>query len=70
MVVRVIKKPKQPKGPTKDVFTMRLDVELMTALDGVAKQHGVTRTKLVEHVLKRALSDKNFTIEIETDDEG
>ena len=60
-VVKVDKKQKNEKTS----FTMRLDEDLLKKIDRIASDSNVSRQKLIEAILKRAITDKDFSIEVE-----
>jgi len=44
---------------------MRLDDELLKRIDRVAADARISRQKLIEAVIKKALSEKDFSVEVE-----
>jgi len=60
-VVRSEKKVRHEKTS----FTMRLDDELLKRVDRVAADARISRQKLIEAVIKKALSEKDFSVEVE-----
>lgn len=60
-MVRADKKHKREKTS----FTLRLEEELLRRIDRVATDANVSRQKLVEAILKKALADKDFSVEVE-----
>ncbi len=44
---------------------MRLDEDFFKKIDRIASDSNVSRQKLIETILKRAITDKDFSIEVE-----
>lgn len=64
MVVKVVKK-ETPKRPTREVFALRLDPDLLDRLEELAKKHTVSRAKLIEAILKQAIDDPKFVVHLD-----
>jgi predicted transcriptional regulator len=59
-VVKVEKKQKHEKTS----FTMRLDEDLLKKVDRIANDAGISRQKLVEAIIRQAVNDKDFAVEV------
>lgn len=58
--MKVIKK----KGAKTRNVTLRINEDVMKEVDKYSKNNGISRQKLIEAVLEKAFSDKNFVLEI------
>jgi len=58
--MKVVKK-KEKKHRT---LTLRIDENIMRQIDSLAKKNEVSRQKLVEAILEKAMADKKFVVEI------
>lgn len=61
--MKVIKKSDNSKKERS--VTLRIDEEVMKKIDAYAEKYDVSRQKLIEKILAKVVSMKDFTIEIE-----
>ena len=52
------------KDKSRRSVTLRIDNQVMNQIDDLAKDKELSRQRLIEEILKKALSMKNFKIEV------
>ena len=55
---------KNPEGSQLRTVTLRLPESVMGEIDRLAEDSGVSRQRLIAEILKKAVGDKAFTVEI------
>jgi hypothetical protein len=64
-LMKVIKgPPPKPRPPGREVVSFRLDNEVMNKIDLLAHRLAVSRSQLVEAILKQAISDPKFVVRL------
>jgi metal-responsive CopG/Arc/MetJ family transcriptional regulator len=58
---------KTPEGAQLRTVTLRLPEAVMGEIDRLAEDSGVSRQRLIAEILKKAVGDKAFTVEIAVD---
>jgi len=58
-------KIKKVASKTTRTVTLRVDNKVMLKIDNIAKKNKLSRQKLIEAILKKAISNKNFEVEVE-----
>lgn len=58
--MKVVKK----KDKKQRTLTLRIDENIMRQIDDLAKKNEVSRQKLVEAILEKAITDKKFIVEV------
>ncbi len=66
--MKVIKPPPPPppkaSRPGKDVYSVRLDNQLVFEIDRMSRRAGVSRNRFIEAILKQALNDPKFVLRL------
>ncbi len=65
-LMKVLKPEVSPKArpPGRDVYSIRIDNDLMFKLDRLARQNDTSRNRLIEEILKQAISDPKFVVRL------
>lgn len=58
---------KNPEGTQLRTVTLRLPESVMGEIDRLAEDSGISRQRLIAEILKKAVADKAFTVEIAVD---
>ncbi len=63
--MKVIKgPPPKPRPQGRDLVAFRLDNEILNKIDAIAHKMGVSKTTIVEAILKQALNDPKFVLRL------